>query len=32
MEERVRLLGGSMDIWSRKGKGTRLTFSVPIKE
>ncbi len=32
MEERVRLLGGSMDIWSRKGKGTRLTFSVPITE
>ncbi len=31
MEERVKLLGGSMDLWSEKNKGTRLTFLVPIK-
>ncbi len=32
MEERVRLLGGSMNIESRKGKGTKVIFSVPIME
>jgi signal transduction histidine kinase len=31
MEERVKLLGGSMDLWSEKDRGTRLTFLVPIK-
>jgi signal transduction histidine kinase len=29
MEERVRMLGGRLDIWSEEGKGTRITFSVP---
>jgi PAS domain S-box-containing protein len=28
MEERARMLGGSLQIWSEKGKGTRITFSV----
>ncbi|MBL7212887.1 MAG: response regulator [Desulfobacteraceae bacterium] len=32
MEERVRLLGGSMNIETKKGKGTKVTFSVPIME
>lgn len=32
MEERIRLLRGNMDIRSRRGKGTRLTFSIPITE
>jgi signal transduction histidine kinase len=31
MEERVKLLGGKMEIWSKKGKGTRLIFSVPVR-
>ena len=29
MEERVRMLGGDFAVWSRKGKGTRITFRVP---
>jgi signal transduction histidine kinase len=32
MGKRVRMLGGSLDIWSQKDTGTRITFSVPIKE
>jgi PAS domain S-box-containing protein len=32
MEERARMLGGSLEIWSEKGKGTRLTLYVPIKK
>lgn len=29
MEERVRILGGSFDLTSRKGQGTRIAFSIP---
>jgi len=32
MDERVRMLGGDFDISSRKGKGTRITFNIPISE
>jgi signal transduction histidine kinase len=32
MNERVRLAGGSLDVWSQEGKGTRITFKVPIDE
>jgi len=32
MGKRVRMLGGSLDVWSKKEEGTRITFSVPIKE
>lgn len=32
MSERVRMLGGVFDLWSREGKGTRITFSIPIDE
>lgn len=29
MEERVRMLGGHFDLWSEKGRGTRITFAIP---
>ena len=32
IEERARMLGGSLEIWSEKGKGTRITFRVPLKK
>jgi signal transduction histidine kinase len=32
MEERVRMLSGSLEIHSREGGGTRLTFSIPLRE
>ncbi len=30
MEERVRILGGALDIWSQEGKGARLNFFLPV--
>jgi PAS domain S-box-containing protein len=30
MDERARMLGGSLEIWSQKGKGARITLSIPI--
>ena len=32
MEERARMLGGSLEIWSERGKGTRITFHVPLEK
>jgi PAS domain S-box-containing protein len=32
MHERVRMLGGSLEVWSRKGTGTRISFTVPLNE
>lgn len=32
MDERVRMSGGCLDLWSQKGKGTRLSFSIPTNK
>ena len=32
MEERARMLGGSLDIWSQAGKGTRIALCLPINK
>jgi signal transduction histidine kinase len=28
--QRAKMLGGSLDIWSQEGNGTRITFEVPL--
>lgn len=30
MKERARMLGGSLDLWSQEGKGTQISFSIPL--
>jgi PAS domain S-box-containing protein len=30
MEERVKILGGSFELWSQKNLGTRVAFTIPI--
>ena len=32
MEERVKILGGSFELWSQPNRGTRITFRIPIPE
>jgi PAS domain S-box-containing protein len=32
MDERARMLGGSFDLWSEEGRGTRITLIIPIKK
>ncbi|MBI5585933.1 MAG: sensor histidine kinase [Deltaproteobacteria bacterium] len=32
MEERVRILGGSFELWSQEGQGSRTTFCIPKNE
>lgn len=32
MEERVRILGGSFELWSQKGRGTKVLFTIPLPE
>ncbi|KAF0219146.1 MAG: PAS/PAC sensor signal transduction histidine [Geobacteraceae bacterium] len=32
MTERVRMMGGNLDLWSQEGKGTRITFSIPVEK
>jgi two-component system, NarL family, sensor histidine kinase UhpB len=32
MQERLRLLGGTMQIDSRPNQGTTLTFTIPLRE
>jgi signal transduction histidine kinase len=29
LDERVRIMNGSLHLWSQKGKGTKITFTVP---
>jgi PAS domain S-box-containing protein len=30
MEERVKILGGSFELWSQENRGTRVAFTIPI--
>lgn len=30
MDERARMLGGSLDIWSKEGKGSRIILRIPL--
>jgi signal transduction histidine kinase len=30
MEERVKILGGTFNLWSQKKQGTRISFTVPL--
>lgn len=32
MEERVKILGGTFELWSQENRGTRITISIPIPE
>jgi len=32
MDERVRILGGTSRLWSQEGKGTRITFTIPVRK
>lgn len=32
MEKRVAQLGGTLQIWSKEGKGTHISFSLPVKK
>ncbi len=32
MEERARMLGGELHLWSEMGKGTRISFSIPLPQ
>ncbi len=32
MDERVKMLGGSLEIWSQKNLGTRLSFTLPTRK
>jgi signal transduction histidine kinase len=32
LKERVMLMGGAFDVWSRAGTGTRVTFSCPVEK
>jgi signal transduction histidine kinase len=31
MQERARILGGTLSVWSEQGKGTRVTLAVPVR-
>lgn len=32
MYERTRMLGGSLNIWSKQGEGTRISFRIPVQQ
>jgi signal transduction histidine kinase len=31
LEERIRMLGGNLQVWSRESQGTRITFEIPLE-
>ncbi|MDI6853925.1 MAG: PAS domain-containing protein [Deltaproteobacteria bacterium] len=32
MEERVKILGGTFNLWSQKNQGTKISFSIPLSK
>jgi signal transduction histidine kinase len=32
MNERAWMLGGTSELWSQEGKGTRLVLTIPLRE
>lgn len=32
MHERVRMINGILELWSREGEGTRVSFSIPVEK
>ena len=32
MEERVRMLGGDLQLWSQENQGTKITFTIPLEQ
>ena len=32
LSERIRMLGGSLHLWTQEGKGTRISFTIPIEK
>jgi len=32
MEERVKILGGSFELWSQQNQGTKVSFTIPLEE
>jgi signal transduction histidine kinase len=32
MKERARMLGGSLDLWTQEGEGTKISFHIPLEK